>query len=130
MPKSNTIKPQEPVVEVKPKTPTKKTRFGKTTKEILGGDFLSSNTYTMLPYLLFVAFLAFIYIANNYLAENKIRESNKLRREVKELRYEYISAKSKLTQIEKQSQISKRLEKSGIKENTEPIKTIIINSKD
>ncbi|MDP2722526.1 MAG: FtsL-like putative cell division protein [Bacteroidales bacterium] len=130
MPKSNTIKPQESVVEVKPKAPAKKTRFGKTTKEILGGDFLSSNTYTILPYLLFMAFLAFIYIANNYLAENKIRESNKLRREVKELRYEYISAKSKLTQIEKQSQISKRLEKSGIKENTEPIKTIIINSKD
>ena len=128
--KSNTIKIQEPVVEVTPRPSTGKRRFGKTTKEILGGDFLSASDFSMMPFLLYVAFLAFIYIANTYLAENKTREINRLRREVKELRYEYISAKSKLTQIEKQSHISKRLEKTGIKENTEPVKTIIINKKD
>lgn len=130
MPKSNAIKKKKPIVEVEPKTSAKNSRFGKTTKEILGGDFLSSGTFKMMPFLLFLGFIAFIYIANNYLAENKIRQTNQLRKDVKELRYEYISAKSKLTQLEKQSQISKRLEKTGIKENTEPIKTIIIKSND
>lgn len=129
MPKSNTLKKTDPVAEVVTKTPVKKTRFGKTTKEILGGDFLSTSTFTLFPFLLYVAFLAFIYIANNYLAETKIREINQLRKDVKELRYEYINAKSTLTQIEKQSEISKHLEKKGIKENTEPVKTIIIKPK-
>jgi hypothetical protein len=126
MPKSNTLKKPEVIAEVKTKTSAKSTRFGKTTKEILGGDFLSAGTFTMLPFLLYISFLAFIYIANNYLAENKIREINQLRKEVKELRYEYINVKSTLTNIEKQSQISKQLNSKGIKENTEPLKTITI----
>ena len=129
MSKSNTLKKTDAVAEVAPKTSAKDTRFGKTTKGILGGDFLSNSTFTMLPFLLFISFLAFIYIANNYLSETKIREINQLRKEVKELRYEYINVKSTLTQIEKQSQISKKLNHKGIKENTEPLKTIIIKEK-
>ncbi len=130
MAKSNKLKNPEPPAEVIPKAPAKKSKFEKTTKEILGGDFLSSGTFTMLPYLLYISFLAFIYIANNYLAENKTREINQLQREVKELRFEYIDAKSNLTQIEKQSQISKKLNTKGIKENTEPLKRITIKNED
>jgi len=130
MAKSNQLKNPEPTAEAAPKAPAKKTKFEKTTKEILGGDFLSSGTFTMLPFLLYISFLAFIYIANNYLAENKTREINQLQHQVKELRYEYINAKSNLTQIEKQSQISKKLNPKGIKENTEPLKSITIKNKD
>ena len=126
MVKANKLKKKEKVVEGTLPSPTKSSHFGKTTKSILGGDFLSQSTFTLLPYLLFLAFLAFTYIANNYLAENKIREINQLRKDVKELRFEYIHLKSTLTHIEKQSQISQKLQKKGIKENTEPLKKLVV----
>jgi len=74
--------------------------FGNTLKDILGGDLLSTGTFKFFRYLLYLALLAFIYIANNYYAENNIREISKLRKELKELRYEYINVKTRLMQIE------------------------------
>ncbi len=123
-PKSNKI--IEPEVEeiVEPKPIKKEGRFSKTVKEVLGGDLLSTGTFKFLRFLLFLTFLAFIYIANNYYAEKNIREINKLRKEIKELRYEYINVKTKLLQIEKQSQIAKILEKKGIKKNNQPVKIL------
>lgn len=123
-PKSNKIiTPQvEELVEQKPIK--KNGRFVLAFNEVLGGDLLSTGTFKFLRFLLFIAFLAFFYIANNYYAENNIREINKLRKELKELRYEYINVKTKLLQIEKQSQIAKTLEKSGIKKNNQPVKIL------
>ncbi len=123
-PKSN--KKIEPKVEVtiEPKTIKKDSGFSKTVKEVLGGDLLSTGTFKFLKFLLFMTFLAFIYIANNYYAENNIRQISKLRKEIKELRYEYINVKTKLLQIEKQSQIAKILEKKGVKKNNKPVKIL------
>ncbi len=105
--------------------PAKKdSRFGKVIKDVLGGDLLSAGTFKFLRFLLFLAFLAFIYIANNYNSETKIRQINKLKKDLKELRYEYIYVKTKLLQIEKQSQIAKKLTKSGIKKNNQPVKVL------
>jgi cell division protein FtsL len=95
-------------------------------KEVLGGDLISTGTFKFFRYLLYLALLAFIYIANNYYAENNIREINKLRKGLKELRYEYINVKTRLMHIEKQSQIAKKLEIKGIKKNTQPVKILKI----
>ncbi len=100
-------------------------RVGNAVKEFLGGEILKVSTFKFFPYLVFVTFLAFIYIANNYYAERKIRKINHLRKELKESRYEYITTKSKLTELTKQSQLAKKLGKSGIKESTDPIKIIV-----
>lgn len=125
-PKSNKIiKPEEDII-VEEKSTKKENIVGGAIKEVLGGDLLSTGTFKFFRYLLYLALLAFIYIANNYYAENNIREINKLRKELKELRYEYINGKTKLMHIEKQSQIAKKLEKSGIKKNTEPVKILKI----
>jgi cell division protein FtsL len=123
-PKSNKIIEPKVTETVEQKPIKKDGRFSKTFNEILGGDLLSTGTFKFLRFLLFMAFLAFLYIANNYYAENNIREINKLRKELKELRYEYINVKTKLLQIEKQSQIAKTLEKSGIKKNNQPVKIL------
>ena len=115
---------------VKKKTKSKKRtrdsgrKLGNAIKEFLGGEILKVSTFRLFPFLAFITFLAFIYIANNYYAERKIREINKLRKELKEIRYEYITTKSKLTELTKQSQLAKRLDHTGIKESTDPIKTI------
>jgi hypothetical protein len=97
---------------------------GRVVRDVFGGEMLKSGTFKHLPFLVFIAFLAFVYIANNYYAENKVRDINKLRKELKELRYEYITSKSKLMNLSKQSQIADRLSDKGVKESTDPIKTI------
>ena len=99
-------------------------RIGMAIKEFLGGEMLKASTFKLFPYLVFITFLAFIYIANNFYAESKIRKINHLRKELKEIRYEYITTKSTLTDLTKQSQLAKKLNRSGIKESTDPIKTI------
>ena len=93
-------------------------------KKVLGGEIIGTGTFRFFPFLMFIAFLAFVYIANNYLAEDKIRKINRLTKELKEIRYEFISTKSKLGELSKQSKLADKLKGKGIKESTEPIKTI------
>ncbi len=96
-------------------------------QDILGGGFLTKErTIKHLPFLLFLAFLAIIYIGNSYYAEKNIRKIEKLQKEVKELRYEYITNKSKLMQSSRQSMVAKSLENKGIKESTVPPNKIFV----
>ena len=126
-PKSNKINDPIEEPEVVLKTTKRDNLVGGAIKEVLGGDLISTGTFKFFRYLLYLALLAFIYIANNYYAENNIREINRLRKDLKELRYEYINVKTRLMHIEKQSQIAKKLEKRGIKKNTEPVKILEVN---
>ncbi len=104
--------------------------FAKTLKNILGGAYFESEqSFQTIPFLLFVALLAFLYITNNYFIENKTREIHKLQKEVKEYRYETITLKSDFMTLSRQSKLSGKLNKLGIKENTEPVKTITIYTK-
>ena len=64
---------------------------------VLTGKLLTQDTVVKhLPYLLFLAFIALVYIANGYMAESSVRQINKLQQEIKELRSEQISIKSEL----------------------------------
>ena len=101
-------------------------QIGKTVKGVLGGEAIEKPALRLYPYLLFLTFLAFTYIANNYYFERKVRQINHLYAELKEINYEYITGKSKLEELSKQSVIAKRLEKTGIKESTKPINIIRI----
>ncbi|WP_232516320.1 FtsL-like putative cell division protein [Chitinophaga caeni] len=79
-----------------------------------------------MPFLLFLAALALVYIANSHLAEKKIRRINKLGKEVKELKWEYLNVKSKLMFQSKMSEVSKAVEPLGLKELSTPPQKIII----
>ena len=118
--------------EIKKKKKQRKSKssgsFGRATQEVLGGGLLENNRgLSIFPYLLFLTFLAFVYITNDYMVESKVRKISHLQKELRELRYEYVSVKSNLMSISKQSQLEKRLEHLGIKENNEPVKVIYIN---
>ncbi len=115
---------KEPDVHKPKRSGTRQNKIGVALKKILGGEIIGAGTFRFLPFLIFVAFLAFVYIANNYLAENKIREINRLNKEVREIRYEFITTKSKLEDLSKQSKLATKLKARGIKESTEPVKTI------
>ena len=83
-----------------------------------------------LPFILFLSFLAFVYITNSYYAEKNIRRIDKISQELKELRSEYITTKSELMFRSKQSEVAHHLESSGLKESTVPPKKIIIKKRE
>jgi len=99
-----------------------------TPKDIISGDILEKKESSrLIPLLTWLTLLGFLYITNNYQAEEKTREINRKQKEIKELRYQYISKKSKLMNMSKQSQVVKILEKRGFKENTQPLKVIKVS---
>lgn len=84
----------------------------------------------MFPYIFFMAGLAILHIYNSNQAIKIVRHSDALSREIKEARAEYISVKSELMYRSKQSQVSKRLENSGLKELKQPPYKITETEKD
>lgn len=68
-----------------------------------------------LPFLLFLAFLAVLYIANGHWADNAMRDINKTAKEVKDLQYEYKSLKSEEMFRSRESQITEAATPLGLK---------------
>lgn len=108
---------EQPQVSSKPSKPGKKGVLAKGLSKIFGGSFLSDERAIQhIPFVLFLALIAILYIANGYYADDKIREVNKINNQIKELRTEYISSKSDLMFISKQSQVAKAVAPLGLKE--------------
>ena len=71
------------------------------------------------PFFLFLAVLAVIYIYNGHYADKTIRSINRTAKEVKELQWEYKTVKSEVMFQSKQSELVKAVEPLGLKELTE-----------
>ena len=72
------------------------------------------------PYFLFLAALAILYIYNGHYSDNTIKDISKISREIKELQYEYKTLKSEVMLQSKQSELIKAVEPLGLKPLTEP----------
>jgi hypothetical protein len=124
----NEFKPsevEEPVVEKAKEKPkqVKESRLGISLRTILDGSILTRDAVVrLLPFGIYLAFLVVAYIGNSYYSEKIIRRTSKVRNELKELEYEYISTKSDLMHISKQSEVAISLDslKTGIKESIVP----------
>jgi cell division protein FtsB len=73
-----------------------------------------------IPFFLFLAVLAIIYIYNGHYADNTVRSINKVNRELKELQYEYKTLKSEVMFRSKQSELAKAVQPLGLKELVVP----------
>ena len=71
-----------------------------------------------IPFFLFLALLAVVYIYNGHHADKTIREISKIERELKELKYEYKTVKGDVLFRSKQSEVVKAVEPLGLKELT------------
>lgn len=71
------------------------------------------------PFFLFLAVLAVIYIYNGHYADKTIRNINRTAKEVKELQWEYKTIKSEVMFRSKQSELVKAVEPLGLKELVE-----------
>lgn len=109
----NKLKSQaEPVEE---KAPKKNRKVSRSVATVLSGEFLSGETVVNnLGYLLFLVFLALVYIGNGYRAQALVREIDKVEKEVKELRSEYITTSSELMYTTKQSELVKIINAKGL----------------
>lgn len=71
-----------------------------------------------IPFFLFLALLAVVYIYNGHYADKTIRQINKTAKEVKELQWEYKTVKGEVMFRSKQSELVKAVEPLGLKELT------------
>lgn len=89
--------------------------------DLVNGNFLVKGEVTRhIPYFLFLTLIALIYIGNGYFAEDSVRELNRIKGQMKELRSEYISTKSQLMFGSKQSEVARLMEPYGISESVVP----------
>ena len=113
-------------IEEKPEKPKdKKSNVG--VKDFLTGSILTSESVSkQMPYILFLAFLAFFYIGNRYRYEKLVSKERKLQIEIRNLRAESITTAAQLMFISKQSEVAKLCEKRGLelKESVVPPKKI------
>src|ERR1700755_2241378 len=73
-----------------------------------------------IPFFLFLAALAVIYIYNGHYADKISRDINRTSREVKDLQYEYKTLKSEVMFRSKQSELARAVDPFGLKELTQP----------
>ena len=106
----------------------KESRFG-SIKDLLDGSLIANDfVVKQLPYIVYMVFLAFVYIANRYHAEKVVRASVELTQEISDLRSEAITTSSELMFISKQSEVARLVEKRGLglKESIIPPRKIVI----
>ena len=115
--KNTTQEPQKE--EIRPVRKPRKMTKG--IHDVIGGDVLSNHAVLRnLPFLIFLAILAMFYISNTYYSEKTFKNIEKIKNELKELRYQSITAKAKMLDVGKQTEIAKKVERMGIKGTTTP----------
>jgi len=86
----------------------------------------ADNFFANMPFILFLAGLAVIYIYNTHKMETTTRQIDKLKNEMKEYRWQYMSAKSNLMYNSKQTEVATAVEPTGLKELRVPPKKIVV----
>jgi len=110
------------------KNPFTRKKVGKSMHSMLDGTFLTRDKFKRaLPFILFLMVLGVIYITNIFHVEKTKRQIDDLEEELRELRYEYISSRSKLMYESKPSEITIKLEETGIRESIVPPRKIMVS---
>jgi hypothetical protein len=65
-------------------------------------------------YLMFLGFLGVVYIANAHFAEKNVRDIQRVEKEIKEMKWEYISIKSETMYKSMQSQLEDKVERLNL----------------
>lgn len=124
----NTFKPKQDEKPKKQRKPFGKFRVlnqkvdvGGSLHSIMDGSFLTrNNLIKQVRFILFITLIGVFYIANSYNAEKTIIDISRIKRELEELRFEYITTKSNLMFHSKQSEVAVKLKNTGVKESLVP----------
>ncbi len=92
----------------------------------LDGYFADGFPVQHLPKILYITFLAILYISNTHYAEKTVREINAIQAEVEDLRADYTTMKADLMFASKQSEVARKVKDYGLKESlTPPYKVVV-----
>jgi hypothetical protein len=106
----------KPVVAKGQEQTPKAEGWGGAVRGLLNTGWLVRN----MRFILFLALLAILYIANGHYGDKTIRQINKLSREVKELKYEHTMLKADVMFRSKESELVKAVTPLGLKTPEEP----------
>ena len=111
---------------------TKNSRWAKISKNLPFALEPTNWVMKNLPFIFYIAFLSFIYIANARYAERKIRNIQTIQRDIQKASWEYLSIKSDLMLKSMQTEVTREVEVRGlsIKELTSPPTKIIVKDED
>jgi hypothetical protein len=118
------LEEQTLIVEEKPKKKDLPDNFF--TQFLRNGVITTDAATSALPFIFYVAFLGMLYIGNRHLSENNIRDIDKISKEVKELSWEYKSSKADLAFKSTLTEVAKRADTLGIKEQGQPPQKITV----
>ena len=110
------------------KSEKRESRFA-SIKDLLDGSIIANDfAVRQLPFIVFLVFLAFVYIANRFHAEKVVRASIELSKEISDLRAEAITTSSELMFISKQSEVAKLVKEKGLglEDSVEPATKIVV----
>jgi hypothetical protein len=83
-----------------------------------------------IPFFLFLAVLAVLYIANGHMSDNRIRKINDTARRLKDLQYEYKTLKSDMMFKSRESEMVKAAQPMGLGiDTTAPYRIKLTSSK-
>lgn len=106
--------------------PPRRSLPGSIPKKNGGTEVIAQN----LKFILFLGFVAAIYIANSHSSEKKIRSIQELQRELKEVRWTYLSLKSEVMMESQYSEVVRKVAPMGLSpEGIEPKVFEIITEK-
>jgi hypothetical protein len=98
---------------------------------LLDGTFLTKGKFKRsMPFIIMLMILGVFYISNIFKVERTKRTIDDLEEELRELRYEYISTRSRMMYESKPSEIVIKLKDTGIGESMDPPKKISILQED
>ncbi len=86
----------------------------------------AENITDHLPFLLFLMCLGIAYIYNNHQAENRSRDINKTKAELKELKWKYLETKNDLENRSIQTKVADAVSGMGLLELTAPPKKLVM----
>lgn len=102
-------------------------QFGAWLKKVdFNAMFSVENLTANAPFILFLFFLVLVYIGNTHEMENTVRDIDRTKDELRQVRWEYMSAKSELMYNCKQTEVAVAVKPLGLKELKEPPKKIVI----
>jgi len=97
--------------------------------DILKGKFLiNDDAIKNWRFIVFASFLALIMIASSHLADKKVHEIARLNDEVKELKSEFVDARTTLQQLKLESYITEKVAVKGLAPSENPPKKIRVKS--
>lgn len=85
-------------------------------RKLLQGKWLIRHV----PFLIFLAVLAVVYIGNGHYADNTVRKTEKAERELRQLQYQYKAVQAEVVYRSRHAELARSVQPMGLMPSVEP----------